>query len=419
MSSWLVRSFAALALFGGAKLACGSGKPAAGDGGAPDAQPALELFTWWVAPGEAEALRALVDVYVAAKPMGRVNQFNDATSANWQSMLTKGIDARAWDVVQISAAGLPGFMESRPGALAPVDAFYAEPSLAAAVIPEILAATKVGGHAMGVVTGVHRNNAFIYNIQVLKDHQLTPPTTVAELLVVCAKLKAAGVTPVATPLEPWIMRFLYLDLLSGTMGATDFGAFIKHELPVSDPKMQAGITAATEVFHQILTQYVDVAAARAPRYDWTTAAHAIGEGKAAMIFLGDWVKGYLVHLGWDPGVDFGVSGPPGASDLFVYGADTFALPAMAPHDESARDFLEVVASKEAQVAFNRQKGSTPMRTDVRALLDAPGRQNLDDLVNAKVRLPGIDNAQWDAAMQAYLASGDKDALLQSLLTITP
>src|SRR6185503_10979258 len=110
----------------------------------------------------------------------------------------------------------------------------------AAVIQDILAATKVAGHAMGVVTGVHRNNAFIFNIQLLKDRQLTPPTTIAELLDVCAKLKAAGVTPIATALDAWIMRFLYLNLLSGVLGATDFGAYITHALPVSDPKMQAG-----------------------------------------------------------------------------------------------------------------------------------------------------------------------------------
>jgi glucose/mannose transport system substrate-binding protein len=420
MRGRLVGSLVLFTFVAGAGLGCGAGggksTPDAGTAGAPET---LELFTWWVAPGEVEALRALENVYEAAYPMERVNQFTDANSANWQSMLTKGIDAHSWDVAQISAAGLPVFMASRPQALSPVDAIYEEPSLKASVIPDILAATQVEGHAMGVVTGVHRNNAFIFNIQILKDHQLAPPTTIPELLDVCAALKAANVTPIASALDAWIMRFLYLDLLSGTVGAADFGAFIRHTLPVSDPKMQAGIKAATDVFVQLYTQYIDVAAAKAPGYDWTKASDAIHDGKAAMIFLGDWVKGYLVHLGWDPGVDFGVSGPPGASDLFVYGADTFALPTFAPHPSDAHDFLTIVASKEAQVAFNRQKGSTPMRTDVRDLLDPPGRQNLDDLVNANVRLPGIDSAQWDAAMAAYVASGDKDALLQSLLTISP
>jgi glucose/mannose transport system substrate-binding protein len=414
-----VRSLLLLALVGAVGLGCGSSaNGVAPDAGSPEPEN-LDLFTWWVAPGEVQALTALVNVYEAAHPNARVTQYNDATSANWETMLSKGIGAPTWDVVQISAAGLPVFLDAYPGSLLPVDSYYEEPSLKAAVIPEILAATKVAGHAMGVVTGVHRNNAFMFNIQVLKDHQLTPPTTIPELLAACAKLKAEGVTPVATALDAWVLRFIYLDLLSGIVGADTFGAFIRHELPVTDMNMQTGITMATDVFVQIMTDYVDVAAAQAPGYDWTTASDAIHDGKAAFIFLGDWVKGYLVQLGWDPGVDFGVSGPPGASDLFVYGADTFALPTLAPHPQSAHDFLTAVASKEGQVAFNRQKGSTPMRTDVRELLDAPGRQNLDDLVNAKVLLPGIDNSMWDAAMTAYMASGDKAALLQSLLTITP
>jgi glucose/mannose transport system substrate-binding protein len=420
MRNRLVRSSLLFALVGAAGLGCGP-SPAVGvsDGGAPDAQENLQLFTWWVAPGEVEALRALVNVYETDYPTARVTQFNDASSANWQSMLTKGIDAHSWDVVQISAAGLPVFMASRPDALSPVDDIYEEPALKANVIPEILAATKVNGHAMGVVTGVHRNNAFIYNLEVLKAHGLTPPTTIAELLTACEKLKADGVWPVATPLDAWIMRFLWMDLLSGTVGAQDFGAFIKHELAVDSDKMKVGITAATDVFVQIFNKYVDLDTARDPKYDWTKAADAIRGNKSAMIFLGDWVKGYLVHLGGTPGVDFGVSGPPGASDLFVYGADTFALPTQAPHPTCANHFLTVVASKEAQVAFNRQKGSTPMRIDVKDMLDLPGQQSLDDLVNARVRLPGIDNAQWDAAFAAYVTSNDRDKLLQDLLTITP
>jgi glucose/mannose transport system substrate-binding protein len=134
---------------------------------------------------------------------------------------------------------------------------------------------------------------------------------------------------------------------------------------------------------------------------------------------GDWAKGYLVNLGWTPGVDFGVSGPPGASDLFIYGVDTFALPKTAPHPERAREFLAVVGSKDGQVNFNKMKGSTPMRTDVRDRLDSASQQSLDDLANAKVRLPGIDNGMWDTAMGAYVTSGDKAALLATMLTITP
>jgi glucose/mannose transport system substrate-binding protein len=392
------------------------------DGGAAgldaDGPPALELFTWWVAPGEVEALSALENVYKRVHPRARIDQFNDASSANWESMLAKGINGR-WDVVQVSAAGIPVLRNDYPGTLSPVDDVYADPSLESAVIPEILAAVKHEGHSWGVVTGVHRNNAFTYGRQVLEKNHLAPPTTIDELLTVCEALKKAHITPIATTLDPWILRFLYLDLLSGVVGAQDFGDFVTHKLLVSDPRMQNGIATATNLLVRLLTEYADLDMLKEKNPDWTQAADSLHAGTTAMFFLGDWLKGYLQHLGWDPRFDFGVSGPPGASDVFVYGADTFALPSQLPHPQMAHDFLTVVASRDAQVAFNTQKGSTPMRTDVRDQLDPQGQKSLDDLVNATVRLPGFDNAMMDAAMAAWVQTGDAAALLHSLQTIAP
>jgi len=380
----------------------------------------LELFSWWVAPGEAEALQALKNTYTTEYPDASVSQFTNATSASWQTVLSMKIDMGLWDAVQMSAADFKSFTGDHPGSLLPVDDYYDEPSLKAAVIPDILAATKVNGHPMGIVTGLHRNFSFMYNLQLFKDHNIAAPTTTAAFLAACASLKAAGVTyPVATALDAWVLRFMYWELLAGELGAEKFGAYVSHATPVTDQSVQDGITAAVDAFHTVLTQYVDITAAKAMGYDWSHAADAIHSGTAAMMLHGDWAKGYLVHLGWTPGIDFSVSGPPGANDLFVYGVDTFALPESAPHPESSKHFLTVVASKEAQVAFNKEKGSTPMRTDVRDMLDAAGKASLDDLVNAKVRIPGFDTPAVDEAMTKYVMDGDKAALLTALHAVTP
>jgi glucose/mannose transport system substrate-binding protein len=389
----------------------------AGTGGAKED---LELFSWWVAPGEAEALQALKDTYTMDYPNAQVNQFTNATSASWQTVLAMNIGMPKWDVVQMSAADFGSFMTAHPGSLLALDDYYEEPSLKAAVIPDILAATKLNGHPMGIVTGVHRNFSFMYNMQIFKDHNITPPTSTADFLAACAALKAAGVNyPVATALDSWVLRFMYWEYLAGELGAQAFGDYVTHKTPVTDAAVQTGIANAVDVFHTVMTQYVDITASKAMGYDWSKAADAIHAGSSAMMLHGDWAKGYLVHLGWTPGVDFGVSGPPGADDLFVYGVDTFALPETAPHPDSSKHFLTVVGSKEAQVAFNKQKGSTPMRTDVRDMLDAAGKTALDDLVNAKVRIPGFDTAAVDDAMTQYVMDGDKAALLTALQAVTP
>jgi glucose/mannose transport system substrate-binding protein len=422
MKSKLVQSLVFCGVVSCAALGCGGSdsKSTTGTAGTGGASEQLELLSWWVAPGEAEALQALKDTYTTDYKNATVDQFTNVTSGNWNQMLSMYIDQPKFDVTQLSAADFKKWMTDHPASLLPLDDYYAEPSLAASVIPEIVAATKVDGHPMGMVTGVHRNFSFLYNMQLFQTNNVTAPKSPDEFLAACAKLKAAGVNyPVATALDSWVLRFMYWEILAGELGAEKFGSYVQHNTPVTDQSIQDGIKKAVDVFDTVLTTYVDRDASKVTGYDWSKAAQALKEGKSAMMLHGDWAKGYLVALGWTPGVDFSESGPPGASDLFVYGVDTFALPKTAPHPEAAQHFLAVVGSKEGQVAFNKKKGSTPMRSDVRDMLDPAGQTALDDLVHAKVRIPGFDTSAVDDAMGKYVTDGDKAALLTALQAVTP
>ena len=400
-------------------VGCSSGSKGGGDGNSDETTQSLELFSWWVAPGEAEALQALVDTYKTDYPGARVSQFEKPNAGTWQDILGERIDASPWDAVQISGSDLKQFTTDHPNSIQPLDDYYDEPSLKANVIPEILKAVSVDGHAYGIVTGVHRNNAFLYSKGIFAKEKIDPPTTLDEFLAACETLKADGITPVATSFETWALRIVFDELLAGSLGAADFDAFMKGEKAATDPKIKAGITVAIDAFGKVLTDYVNRDVSTAAGYVWSNATQDLKNGKAAMVLHGDWAKGYLVQLGWDPDFDFGVSGPPGASDLFIYGADAFALPSTAPHQTLGKDFLEVVASRDGQVNFNRHKGATPMRTDVRDKLDASGQANLDDLVNAAVRMPGHANATWDDGIAAFALDGDKAALLEVYLSATP
>ncbi len=396
-----------------------NGKSSDGSAGQPGTSTdALQLLSWWTGPGEAEALQALMDTYRASHAGARVNLDSSVTADNWQPTLNMGIDQSPWDAFQLAGADLPQFKQDHPDAILPVDV-YEDADLKKAVIPEILASVTLDdGKPYGVVTGVHRNNAFLYNQQVFDANKLKAPTTIDEFMSVCAKLKKAGITPVATTFQTWALRILFDEILAGTIGASAFDDLVQGRTPPTDDKMKAGIQAAIATFGSVLTDYVDTATNTAD-YGWTNAADDVHSGKAAMLLHGDWDKGYMVHLGWTPGVDFGLSGPPGANDLFVYGADVFGLPATAPHPSMAEDFLTVVASKEGQIAFNKYKGATPMRTDVRDQLDDLGKTSMDALLNAKVLSPSHANADWDTAIGAFAVDGDQDAMLSAYLAAKP
>jgi len=396
-----------------------AGDTSAGGDGAGTASQVLEIFSWWTAPGEAEALTALEDTYQSQYPHARYSQFSNTSAATWQEVLGMQVDDSPWDVCQLSASDLDQFRKDHPDALSPLDDVYADAKLDKVMIPEIRDVVTRDNHPYGVVTGVHRNNSFIYNQEIFDKQKLKPPTTLDEFLTVSAKLKKAGIMPVASDYDTWVLRILFDELLAGELGAQGFADFINAKTPATDPDVQTGISAAIDVFDTVITDYIDVTKSQGDTYDWSSAAQDLHDGNAAMMFHGDWAKGFLVHLGWTPGVDFGVLGPPGASDLFVYGADMFFLPATGPHQELGKNFLGVVASPEGQVAFNKWKGATPMRTDVRDQLDAAGQLSLDGLINAKVLMPGHANDTWDKGIETFGKDHDKAALLKVYTDTAP
>ena len=60
------------------------------------------------------------------------------------------------------------------------------------------------------------------------------------------------------------------------------------------------LTAAIDTFDTIITDYVDVKKSTAMDYEWSSAAQDLYDGNAAMLFHGDWAKGYLVHGRFSP-----------------------------------------------------------------------------------------------------------------------
>jgi glucose/mannose transport system substrate-binding protein len=385
-------------------------------GGGQSGEQLIEIFSWWIAPGEAEALQALVDTDKVTYPQDRIVNSAADTHVDERAALAARIDnGTPPDLFQQGAQDIKSFIASRTtNPLAPLDEFMSSQGLDdTKMLPEIIKNVTVDGHIYAMPVNIHRENALFYNKQIFTDHHLTPPTTVAEFLSVCQALKAAGITPVSTINQGWILRIMFNSLAMGSMGPDAFNAF----MTTATGRDDAALVAAIDLFATVLDNYVNLTDAANPAYGWTDGAASVTGSKAAMFFHGDWAKGYYEQLGFTPGVDFGVVGAPGASKVFWYGVDTFSMPLLAPHPVGARHFLATIASKAGQVAFNKLKGSTPMRSDVDpAQLDSEGRNTLNDLQTATYRLPVVSKDAWDNAMLAFAQSArgqaDKDALFQ-------
>lgn len=401
---------------------CSNGAPgttaSGGEAGSSATGEALELASWWVSPGEVDALNALIGVYQTAHPGARVNSSGDPDASTVRAKLDVEIATSPPDVFQINAHDIPSWVGMHPDTLAPLDDLFTGSELEAAVLPDVLSRVSVEDHVVGVPVGIHRENSLFFNRSVFAKLKLVPPTTISELIAACKAIKAAGVTPIALSNDGWVVRILFNEIVQGTMGEDTFNDFITGVTPVTDPTMAGKLQESISTTSEILKNYVNLDAGN-DGFSWTDAADQVFHGKAAMFLHGDWAKGHFVTLGWTPGIDFGQTGGPGASDLFWYVIDAFAAPTLAAHPNQAHDFLSVVLSKQAQVAFSRIKGSTPIRTDVSEQLDRLGQSTLLDLVGSKRRLPVIVKNEWDEALHAFATDLDQEALYQAYVTNPP
>lgn len=376
----------------------------------------VELLSWWVAASELDALGALVNVHRAHFPNDRIDNNTVPTGPEAQQRLYDEIEAGAPpDVYQENAYDLAAILAKEPGSLVSLNTFFDEQGLTAAVVPEVLAAVTLDGVIRAMPVNIHRENTLLYNTKIFADLKLEPPTTLEELLTVCEALVAAGITPLATSYEGWIQRILFNGLCAASMGAEAYSGYFTGKDALDETAMRKAIALMDEV----LSKYVNESASE-EGFSWTDAAGLVNQGEAAMFIHGDWAKGYYVQLGLVPGFDFGVVGMPGASDLFLYGVDVFAMIANGPNPEGTLRFLETAGSKEGQAAFNKLKGSTPIRLDVNVEdLDIAGQATLEDLRDAKIRMLTTTKAEWDAAYGEFAQTRDADALIAAFVASPP
>jgi glucose/mannose transport system substrate-binding protein len=332
----------------------------------------VEIFSWWVAPGEVEALEALIEHHTAQHVSTTVVNAAATDSATARERLADRLaHGLPPDLFQgnvgVSIADYVGTVGATDSMLEPIGD---EMVLSSTAFPApLLDLASVDGQRYGVPLNVHRINVLFYNTAVLDAAGVVPPTTIDALLSACVAIEASGVDCIAAPARDGWTNMLYLveNVLVATAGADYYERFMRGEASPEDPEVREAAMTYLELFGH--------ASGDSRTLAWDAAVARIADGTAAFTVMGDWAKGFLTTLGLEPGVDFGSVPFPGSDGTFVFTSDAFVLPRGAANREGALDFLETCATPEGQIAFNRIKGSIPARTDVDvSSFDPLGRQ---------------------------------------------
>jgi glucose/mannose transport system substrate-binding protein len=400
-----------LALGGLLLSACGADGKKSDEMGGADAEE-IEIFSWWLAPGEAGALQGIIDLY-EERTGGRVTNAVNADAENSRMALADRLaSGMPPDLYQENARQLATFIAANPGKLTPLDDFYDEHDLRAVLVPELVDNVTVDGELVALPMGIHRANSLFYNKEIFTELGLTPPTSLEGMLETCEKLKEANITPFAISHEGWVQNLFFELLHESMLGTQRYREFLDGN-PGED---NAKLVETVALYADIMEKYTN-ADAGDEGFGWAEAASLLFEGKAAMFAHGDWAKGLYVQRGWTSDVDFGVVGTPGASDLFMYDLDIWVMPKGGPNPEGARAFLEAAVSVEGQLAFDLIKGATSVRADLpSAELDSIGKSVLRNLNDAKVRrmspLP-----EMSPLYEAFVVDHDQDALVSGILEV--
>ena len=334
---------------------------------APAGSSQVEIFSWWVGPGEADGLAAMVKIFNAKYP--DIKFVNAAVAGG------SGTNAQAVLATRLAAGDPPDSWQAHAGQetigtyvaaneVAPLDDFYKSSGFASVLPPTLLPLISKDGHPYSVPVNIHRSNVMWYNPKVLAAANVTIPaggfTNFADFFAACDKIKAAGKTCIAMG-PTWTAAHLWENVMIGSLGAD---AWTKLWIGQGD-WTSADVTKALDNYAKALS-YTNSDASTLS--DWQPAAQLMTNGDAAFDIMGDWAYGYFANpapngLALKPHTDFDWTSPPGTQGIFNFLSDSFVLPANAKHADATMAWLTVAASKEGQEAFNPLKGSICARTD--------------------------------------------------------
>ncbi|PTL83728.1 ABC transporter substrate-binding protein [Vitiosangium sp. GDMCC 1.1324] len=340
-----------------------------------------EVLHWWTSGGESAAL-------------GKVRAAYTAKGGTWKDTpIAGGGNARA-AVVNRMIGGKPPtvFMFSigkqldelaEQGLVGDVNDVAVAGKWDAVLPPLIAQVSKRDGKYIAAPINIHGENWMFYNTAALKKAGVEVPKTWPDFLKAAKTLKAAGITPIALGGEPWQERILFNSVLLG-VGGRDHYAKVYGQLDEAAMKSDTML----EVFKTVaaLREFVDEGS---PGRKWNIAANMMMKGTAAFQFMGDWAKGELVAAGIEPGTTVGCALAPAKDKGYIMTVDAFAFSNVK--DKAGRDAQKLMASvimdPAVQVAFNKQKGSIPVRTDVTdASFDVCAKLAMETLKDTKAQL---------------------------------
>ena len=285
----------------------------------------VEVFSWWVGPGEADGLAAMVKVFNAQYP--NIKFINAAVAGG------AGTNAKAVLATRLAAGDAPDSWQAHAGQetianyvaagqVKPLDDLFESTGFDKVLPATLLPLISQDGHPYSVPVNIHRSNVLWYNPKVLAAAGVTanPKTdfkTLDDFFAACDKIKAAGKICLSLG-APWTAIHLFENIMIGTMGADKWNGL--WTTPPTTDWAGADVAKGIANFAKALS-YTNPDASTLS--DWQTPSKMMTDGDAAFNIMGDWAYGYFANaapngLALTPHTDFDWAVSPGTYGVFNF-----------------------------------------------------------------------------------------------------
>ena len=227
--------------------------------------------------------------------------------------------------------------------------------------------------------------AVYYNKDVFAKLNLSIPKTADEFMVVCEKLKAAGIAPIAIGSKDTWTAGGWFDYMDSAVNGGEFHVKLtKGEIPYTDPAVKKTFGYIAELAQR--GYFMPNAAS----YSWQEAANVLFRGEAGMCLMGQFIKDVAPADVKDK-IDFFKF--PVFEGRTEYAVDTptdgFMIPKNAKNKEAAKKFMAYLATAEAQEMFCKPLGRLAANKKV-PVPNADAQRGLDMVLGAKTAMQFYD-----------------------------
>ncbi len=256
--------------------------------------------------------------------------------------------------------------------------------------------TSVDGKVYMVPFTSDVTNVIWYNKDTFTKLGLTPPTTWAEFLDVCAKLKAAGTTPLAVGNKDlWVAGNWIGHLISRSSGESVYDQVLSKKMPMNSPEFVKGLSYLVDLQKN---GYVNKSANTIPDNE---GYNLYFQGGAAMLPIGSWIVGIALsdaptmNMGWFnlPAIDGGAG-----DQTSIMGVTTgYIVNGKSTKQDKALEFLKDAFTAEMVQSWN-DAGFTPVAKGSASTTRDALTQSMIDLLGSGAPIVAPPDTGYDLKM---------------------